>query len=120
VLLKAWRQAMMAGLRPTLAAAEAFSFTDFTSDLKSFEGVPTLCIHGTADETVPIEATGEVVARQVPDAKFIKYDGSPHGLFETDKDRFSDDLVAFLGGDMRRIDEAAEQRTELRQEEPAY
>ena len=120
VLMNAWRQAMMAGLRPTLAAAKAFSYTDFTPDLKSFDGVPTLCIHGTSDETVPIEATGDVVAANVPTAKFIKYDGSPHGLFETDKDRFCDDLVAFLGGDMTRIDEAAEQPSEQRMEEPVH
>ena len=116
VLMNAWRQAMMAGLRPTLAAAKAFSYTDFTPDLKSFEGVPTLCIHGTADNTVPIDATGRVVAEQVPSAKLIEYDGSPHGLFETDKDRFCDDLVAFLSGDEERIDGEIEQR----QEEPAY
>jgi len=120
VLMNAWRQAMMAGLRPTLAAAEAFATTDFRPDLKSFDGVPTLCIHGTADETVPIEATGEVVAREVASARFIKYDGSPHGIFATDKDRFCDDLVAFLGDDMSRIDDAAEQRSEMRQPEPAY
>ena len=120
VLMNAWRQAMMAGLRPTLAAAEAFSFTDFRPDLKSFDGVPTLLIHGTADETVPIAATGEVVAKEVPNARFIKYDGSPHGLFETDKDRFCDDLVAFLGGDMDRIDSRAEQRSDVRETESAY
>jgi pimeloyl-ACP methyl ester carboxylesterase len=120
VLMNAWRQAMMAGLLPTLAAAKAFSFTDFTPDLKSFEGVPTLCIHGTSDDTVPIEATGEVVAKQVPGARFIKYNGSPHGIFETDKDRFCDDLVAFLGGDIGRIDEEAEKRGDVRQEEPVH
>ena len=120
LLMNAWRQAMMAGLRPTLAAAKAFSFTDFTPDLKSFVGVPTLCIHGTADKTVPIEATGDVVASKVPGARYIKYDGSPHGLFATDKDRFCDDLVAFLGGDMGRIDSEAEKRSEQPQQEPAY
>jgi pimeloyl-ACP methyl ester carboxylesterase len=120
VLMNAWRQAMMAGLRPTLAAAKAFSYTDFTSDLASFDGVPTLCIHGTADKTVPIDATGRVVADKVPSARLIEYDGSPHGLFETDKDRFCDDLVAFLGGDMSRIDKVAVQRSEMRSEEPAY
>src|SRR6476659_1064640 len=104
VLMNAWRQAMMAGLRPTLAAAKAFSYTDFTPDLKSFEGVPTLCIHGTSDKTVPIDATGRVVAAQVPSAKLIEYDGSPYGLFETDKDRLCEDLVAFLSGDTSRID----------------
>ena len=78
VLMNAWRQTMMAGLRPTLAAAKAFATTDFRPDLKSFT-VPTLVIHGTADKTVPIDATGRVVAAQVPNAELIEYDGSPHG-----------------------------------------
>ena len=69
---------------------------------------------------MPIEATGEVVAKKVPHARFIKYDGSAHGLFETDKDRFCDDLVAFLGGDMDRIDSQAEQGSGVRQTESAY
>lgn len=120
VLMNAWHQAMMAGLRPTLAAAKAFSYTDFTPDLKSFDGVPTLCIHGTSDNTVPIDATGRVVAKMVPSAELIEYDGSPHGIFETDKERFCDDLVAFLGGDMSRITQAAEQRSEARERETAY
>lgn len=98
VLMNAWRQAMMAGLRPTLAAAKAFASTDFRSDLKSFEGVPTLVIHGTADKTVPIDASAREVARQVPDAKLIEYDSSAHGLFATDKDRLCEDLIDFLAG----------------------
>ena len=116
VEMNAWRQTMMAGLRPTLAAAQAFATTDFRPDIKSFDGVPTLVIHGTADKTVPIDATGRVMAQKVPGAKLIEYDGSAHGLFATDKERLCDDLVAFLGGDMTRTDEQAEQRTE----EPAY
>ena len=119
VLMNAWRQAMMAGLRPTLAAAKAFSFTDFTPDLKSFDGVPTLVIHGTADKTVPIEATGQVVADQVPHAQFIQYEGSAHGLFETDKDRFADDLVAFLGGGSGAASEA-DQRSAIPMTERSY
>jgi non-heme chloroperoxidase len=113
VLMNAWRQAMMASLRSTLAAAKAFATTDFRPDLRSFDGVPTLVIHGTGDKTVPIDATGRVVAREIPDARLIEYDGSPHGIFETDKDRFCEDLIAFLGGDLSRIDEAAEQRSAI-------
>jgi pimeloyl-ACP methyl ester carboxylesterase len=97
VEMNAWRQTMMAGLRPTLAAAKAFATTDFRPDLASFT-VPTLVIHGTADKTVPIDATGRVVARQVPGAQLIEYDGSAHGLFAIDKQRLIDDLLAFLGG----------------------
>jgi len=110
---------MMAGLRPTLAAAKAFATTDFRPDLKSFDGVPTLCIHGTADVTVPIDASGREVARQVPGARLIEYDGSAHGLFATDKERLCEDLIAFLGGDDARIDAEASQ-SEVRTEEPAY
>ena len=104
VLMNAWRQTMMAGLRPTLAAAKAFATTDFRPDLKSFT-VPTLVIHGTADKTVPIDATGRVVAQQVPDAQIIEYDGSPHGLFATDKERLIDDLLGFLGDSGRGADQ---------------
>ncbi len=95
VLLNSWRQSMLAGLRPTLAAAQAFATTDFRPDLASFT-VPTLVIHGTADRTVPIDATGRVVARQVPNARLIEYDGSAHGLFATDKQRLIADLLEFL------------------------
>ena len=114
VLMNAWRQTMMAGLRPTLAAAQAFATTDFRPDLKSFEGVPTLAIHGTSDKTVPIDATGRVVAEQVPGAQLIEYDGSAHGLFATDKQRLIDDLIAFLAG------ERTAASTESRTAEPAY
>jgi len=102
------RQALMAGARPTLAAAQAFATTDFRPDLRSFAGVPTLVIHGTADKTVPIDATGRVVADQVEGARLIEYDGSAHGLFASDKDRLIDDLLAFLGGTAR-----AEQRSAI-------
>lgn len=88
--------AMQAGLKPTLACAEAFGTTDFRPDLASFT-LPTLIIHGTADQTVPIDATGRAAAKAIPHAKFIEYDGAPHGLFATEKDRLTADLLAFLG-----------------------
>ena len=103
------RQALMAGLRPTLAAAQAFATTDFRPDLANFKA-PTLAIHGTADKTVPINATGRVVAAEVPGAKLIEYDGSAHGLFAIDKDRLIDDLASFLmanAGDQARASETS-------------
>ena len=110
VLDDAQRQALMAGLRPTLAAAQAFGTTDFRPDLKSFT-VPTLVIHGTSDKTVPIDATGRVVAAQVPGAQLIEYDGSAHGLFAIDKERLIADLVSFLTG--RATEQAADQRSAI-------
>ena len=58
--------------------------------------MPTLIVHGTADHTVPIDATGRAAAKGIPHAKFIEYDGAPHGLFATHKDRLTADLLEFL------------------------
>ena len=105
VEMNAWRQAMMAGLHPTLAAAKAFATTDFRPDLKSFDGVRTLVIHGTSDKTVPIDATGRVVTEQVPGARLIEYDGSAHGLFAIEKERLIADVCEFLEGNVERASE---------------
>lgn len=97
VLHLAWTTAMQAGLRPTLAAAKAFATTDFRSDLASFR-VPTLIIHGTSDKTVPIDATGRAVAKAVPHATLLEYNGAPHGVFATDLERLKKDLLDFVAG----------------------
>jgi pimeloyl-ACP methyl ester carboxylesterase len=95
VLDHAWMQAMMAGLRPTLACAAAFATTDFRPDLASFT-VPTLIIHGTADKTVPIDAAGRAAAKGIANSTLIEYEDAPHGLFASHKQRLADDLLAFL------------------------
>jgi non-heme chloroperoxidase len=87
--------AMMASLKATLACANSFATTDFRPDLASFT-VPTLVVHGTADKTVPIDATGRAVAKAVPQAKLVEYDGAPHGVFATHKEQLTGDLLSFL------------------------
>ena len=101
VLDASFHQSIMAGARSTYAAAKAWATTDFRPDLPAFEGVPTLIIHGTADATVPFDATGKKAAEALPHAQLITYDGSPHGIFETDKERFCRDVVGFLTQDQR-------------------
>ena len=101
-LLEASRNtAMMAGLKPTLACAEAFATTDFRPDLAAFT-VPTLIIHGTADKTVPIDASAREAVKGIANATLVEYDGAPHGLFATHKDRLTSDLLAFLGHEQAR------------------
>ncbi len=87
--------AMQASLKATLACADAFATTDFRADLDSF-GVPTLVIHGLEDRTVPIEATGRAAAAAIPNATLLEYENAPHGLFDTHKQRLTDDLLGFL------------------------
>ena len=89
--------AMQAGLRGTLACVRAFSETDFRADLPGFSA-PTLVIHGSGDKTVPIDVSGRQAAKLIPGAKFLEYEGEPHGLFITAKDRLNADLLTFLRG----------------------
>ncbi len=86
---------MQAGLNATLACAESFASTDFRPDLAAFK-VPTLIIHGSDDKTVPIEASARAAARGITDATLLVYEGAPHGLFATHKERLTTDLLRFL------------------------
>jgi pimeloyl-ACP methyl ester carboxylesterase len=95
VIENSWRQAMMAGLHPILAAARAFGSTDLRADLAAFT-VPTLIIHGTGDAIVPIDATSRAAARAIPQANLIEYDGAPHGLLAANTDEIARDVLSFL------------------------
>ena len=111
VLHLSWITAMQAGLRPTLAAAKAFATTDFRPDLASFT-MPTLLIHGTADKTVPIDATAREVAKAVPHATLLEYAGEAHGVFASQTERLTQDLLDFLEGRDPRQQEVLDAATE--------
>lgn len=86
---------VMASPKATIDCVDAFGKTDFRPDLAAFT-IPTLVIHGTADKTVPIDPSGRAAAKGIAGAKFIEYDGEPHGLFATVPDRLNQDLIEFL------------------------
>jgi len=90
-----WLQGMQAGMPASYYCIKAFSETDLTEDLKRID-VPTLILHGDADQIVPIEASGELSAKLVPNAEFKVYQGAPHGMCTTLKDRVSEDLYSFI------------------------
>jgi non-heme chloroperoxidase len=90
-----WRQGMATGMAAAYYAIDAFSETDFRDDLKRVT-VPALIVHGTDDQIVPIEISGTLTAQIVKQSRFITYDGAPHGLQITHKDRLNSDLLTFL------------------------
>lgn len=85
----------LASGRSTRECAKAFASTDFRQDLPKIN-VPALIIHGTDDKTVPIEASADKTAQMLPHAQYLKYDGAPHGLFYTHKERLNADLIEFI------------------------
>jgi non-heme chloroperoxidase len=92
-----WTQslALQAGHKATVDCVRAFSETDFRRELPGIR-TPALVIHGDADKTVPIAATGAVAAKQIPNATYKVYEGAPHGTFYVEKDRLNSDLLAFI------------------------
>ena len=90
-----WRQGLQAGHRNAYESIAAFSATDFREDLAKFD-VPTLVIHGDDDQVVPYSVGGEASAKLVPGATLKTYEGGPHGITDTHKDRLNADLLEFL------------------------
>ncbi len=101
--------AMAGSPRAFTECVKTFGYTDLREDVKTIT-IPTLIIHGTSDKTVPYELTGEKLAAMIPGSQLIPYDGAPHGLFYEFRDRLNDDIVAFAGQSVSRVQTA----------EPAY
>ena len=87
--------AMHASPIATIQCAKSFSSTDFRADVPKIN-VPTLIIHGDADKTVPIKPTGDETAKILPNAIYKVYEGEPHGLWFTAKERLNKDLIDFI------------------------
>jgi non-heme chloroperoxidase len=90
-----WLQGMMGGVKNELDCIKAFSETDFTEDLKTFD-VPTLILHGDDDQIVPIGASAMLSSKIVPDATLKIYPGADHGICSTRKDEVNADILQFL------------------------
>jgi len=86
--------AMQAGIAATVACVDAFSRTDFRSELASVK-VPTLVLHGTADIPVPL-AMARAIAAGIAQSRLIEYQDASHGIVVTERDRVTRDLQAFI------------------------
>ncbi|WP_431272133.1 alpha/beta fold hydrolase [Dankookia sp. P2] len=91
-----WRQGMLASFPASYFCIKAFSETDLTEDLGRFD-VPTLVLHGSDDQIVPIGASAMLSSKLIRNATLKVYDGAPHGMCTTLKDRVNAELLAFLG-----------------------
>jgi non-heme chloroperoxidase len=90
-----WLQGMMAGLPASYFCIKAFSETDLTADLKTFD-IPTLILHGDDDQIVPIGASALLSAKLVKNATLKVFKGAPHGMCTTLKHEVNAELLAFL------------------------
>ena len=90
-----WMQGMLSSVQAAYDCIKAFSETDFTEDLKKID-VPTLILHGDADQIVPIGAAAMLSSKLVKHSTLKVYPGAPHGMCTTLADQINTDLLAFL------------------------
>ncbi|GAB2528687.1 alpha/beta fold hydrolase [Paramicrobacterium agarici] len=71
---------------------------DFRDDVEAVRqsGKPTLILHGTADNILPIDATARKFRSLLPDAQYVEIEGAPHGLLWTHADEVNAALVPFI------------------------
>jgi non-heme chloroperoxidase len=90
-----WLQGMMAGMPASYFCIKAFSETDLTEDLKTFD-IPTLVMHGDDDQIVPIAASALLSSKMIKGATLKVYPGLSHGMCIVNKDQINTDLFAFI------------------------
>jgi non-heme chloroperoxidase len=90
-----WRQAMMGAAISHYDCIKVFSETDQTEDLKAIK-VPTLILHGSDDQLVPIADSAELSAKLIAGAELKVYDGYPHGMLAVHADVLNPDMLAFI------------------------
>ena len=97
-----WLQGMQVSIIGAYDCIKAFSETDFTEDLTKVD-VPTLILHGDADQIVPIQASALLSAKLIKNSSLRVYPGAPHGMCTTLPDKVNADLLGFL----KKADQAA-------------
>lgn len=75
--------------------------TDFRAEISRLN-IPTLFIHGDRDASFPLEVTSKPAAALIPGARLLVYEGGPHGLYFTHKQRLNDDLSQFVKEDTHK------------------
>jgi non-heme chloroperoxidase len=90
-----FNQGMQSSIIASYDCIKAFSETDLTEDLKKIE-VPTLVLHGDADQIVPIADSAYLSSKIVKNATLKVIQGATHGMCSTHADQVSEALLEFL------------------------
>jgi non-heme chloroperoxidase len=93
-LRNSWNVAAEASWFASSAAVPTW-ITDFRGDIPKID-VPSLILHGTADNILPIDATARPFHKLLPEADYVEINGAPHGLLWTHAEEVNEALLAFL------------------------
>jgi non-heme chloroperoxidase len=68
---------------------------DLSEDLKKMD-IPTLLLHGTDDQVVPIDASARTAIKLLPNGKLIEFPGGAHGIPNTEAEWVNKHLIQWL------------------------
>lgn len=97
VVTASWNTAT--GSAPVAAYAVVSAWIeDFRADVEAVRaaGKPSLILHGTKDNILPIDATGRPFHKAFPEAQYVEIEGAPHGLLWTHAAEVNETLLAFV------------------------
>ena len=94
-LQHSWDIAVWASPKATIECVKAFSTTDFRSDLTKFN-LPTLVLHGDADQIVPFQNSGKLAHEMIAGSELSVISGGAHGLTYTQPQKVNEALLSFL------------------------
>jgi non-heme chloroperoxidase len=89
------RLGMQSSIKASFECIKAFSEEDFTADLEKID-VPTLFIHGEADQIVPLESSSLRATEIVKHSKLRLIKDGPHGLCTTHPNVINHEILSFL------------------------
>ena len=71
---------------------------DFRADVEAVRaaGKPSLILHGTKDNILPIDSTARPFHQAFPEAEYVEIEGAPHGLLWTHAAEVNEALLAFV------------------------
>jgi non-heme chloroperoxidase len=95
----AWANSVAWAASPigTAECINAFGRTDFRQDLTKVT-MPTLVVHGDADQIVPFEGSGKKTAAAIKGSRLEVLKQAPHGFTATHGDELNAILLDFLKG----------------------
>lgn len=88
-------QGMQSSVIASYDCVRAFSETDLSEDLKKI-AVPTLVLHGDADQIVPIADSAYLSSKIIKNATLKVIEGAPHGMCTTRSNEINIALLEFL------------------------
>jgi non-heme chloroperoxidase len=100
------RQCLRASPFATVQLWRALFGADNRAGLRAIT-VPTLVVHGSADQSAPVEMTGRRTAALVPGAVYREYPTAGHGLYVTHRDQLNADLLELLARTGDRVGASA-------------